>query len=198
MSDLKGYLPGLQKTQSSDSVVPMKKGKYSKGKRELPEKWNKHQKQKRGGNGKNHGKGRSNLFCRHCKNLDNSNHETHKTVDCRILVRDKNPFRKSEGRGGSYKDRKFYDKKSSKHSSREVNAIARAAIKEYKKLEKKGKRDPRRNSIAIPIAKANVSQILNFKKLHVLRKLKNSPIFMVVIQNCWCWRRPPGGRRHQN
>ena len=42
ISDLKGYLPGLQKTQSSDSTVPKKNDKYEKTKRELPGKWNKH------------------------------------------------------------------------------------------------------------------------------------------------------------
>ena len=46
VSDLKGYLPGLQKTQSSESAVPKKNGRYDKTKRELPEKLNKHQKAK--------------------------------------------------------------------------------------------------------------------------------------------------------
>ena len=34
VSELKGYLPGLQKTQSSDSAIPIKPGKYGgKGKK---------------------------------------------------------------------------------------------------------------------------------------------------------------------
>ena len=78
ISDQKGYLPGLQKTQSSESAVPRKNDKYDKTKRKLPGKWNKNQRQKREKNKGNPSNGGGKHFCIHCKNLQNGNHETHK------------------------------------------------------------------------------------------------------------------------
>ena len=62
-------------------------------------------------------------------------------MDCRILKRDRDPNKGGDrrgGGGGSYKDRRYTDKR--KLKTREINAISKAAIKAYKSEKKKSKK----------------------------------------------------------
>ena len=62
-------------------------------------------------------------------------------MDCRILKRDRNPDKGGDrrgGGGGSYKDRRYADKR--KLKTHKINAISKAAIKAYKSEKKEQKR----------------------------------------------------------